>query len=139
VEAVAWSARRRFFGGVSDDLAGLDQIVGREPTTRVRRPPWPTSAGRLLDSLRDDTLRRVALLKMEGYGNAQIAAQLSLRAQDGGAQTRGDPQALVQQRSPPEIQATETSWFEVDREIGVVLADPPLPSPTCRVGCISWG
>jgi DNA-directed RNA polymerase specialized sigma24 family protein len=60
--------------GVSE-TAGLDLLIGHEP--------GPESVAqqndlhrRLLDALRDDSLRQVVLLKMEGYQNAQIAIRL---------------------------------------------------------------
>jgi DNA-directed RNA polymerase specialized sigma24 family protein len=63
-------------GDASDAPAGLDQFVGREPTPEFAAL-MADECRRLFDSLRDDTLRQVALLKLEGYGNDQIAAQLS--------------------------------------------------------------
>jgi len=59
------------------DLEGLgaDEILGAEPT-----PELVAQVGeecrRLLDGLGDDTLRRVAQRKLEGYTNAEIAAEL---------------------------------------------------------------
>jgi DNA-directed RNA polymerase specialized sigma24 family protein len=61
----------------ADPEAGrwMEQVVGREPT--------PTFAAqvadecrRLLESLGDEGLRTVALLRMEGYSNDQIAERL---------------------------------------------------------------
>jgi hypothetical protein len=62
-------------GVESNEPAGLDQFVGREPTPEFAAL-MADECRRLFDILRDDTLRQVALLKMEGYGNDQIAAQL---------------------------------------------------------------
>jgi DNA-directed RNA polymerase specialized sigma24 family protein len=54
---------------------GLAQAVGREPN-----PEFAVMVAdeccRLLDSLCDDVLRQIALLRMEGYENAEIAQRL---------------------------------------------------------------
>ena len=54
---------------------GLQQIIGREPS-----PDFALQVAeecrRLLDRLDDDTLRSVALLKMEGHTNDEIAFRL---------------------------------------------------------------
>lgn len=57
---------------------GIDQIVGSEPS--------PEFAGQvseeyrmLLDRLQDDILRRIAVAKMEGYTNDEIARQLGVQ------------------------------------------------------------
>jgi DNA-directed RNA polymerase specialized sigma24 family protein len=59
----------------ADGAPGLSAVVGREPTpsfaARVAE-----ECRRLLDRLGDDELRAVALLKMEGYTNAEVAARL---------------------------------------------------------------
>jgi RNA polymerase sigma factor (sigma-70 family) len=65
-----------FLADASDeDRAGIDQVVGTDPT--------PEFAGQvteqcqdLLDRLDDDTLREVALWKLEGYTNDEIAERL---------------------------------------------------------------
>ena len=58
-----------------DGERGLEQVVGPEPT-----PDFAVlvaeECGRLLDRLGDDGLRELALWKMEGYTNAEIAARL---------------------------------------------------------------
>jgi DNA-directed RNA polymerase specialized sigma24 family protein len=55
--------------------AGLDQVVGREPT-----PEWAAQVAeecrRLLGRLNDAALQTLALLKMEGYTNQEVAARL---------------------------------------------------------------
>lgn len=57
-----------------DDCAGFDAVVGKEPT-----PAFLAQAGeacaQLLDSLGDDTLRTMAILKMQGFTIEEIAAQ----------------------------------------------------------------
>ena len=55
--------------------AGLDAIVGSEPTPSFAALV-AEQYSRLLESLGDQTLRRIALLKMEGYTLDEIAAQL---------------------------------------------------------------
>jgi DNA-directed RNA polymerase specialized sigma24 family protein len=62
-------------GGLDASQVGLEQLVGREPT-----PDFAAMVAdecrRLLEALGDDTLRRIALLRMEGYSDPEIAAQL---------------------------------------------------------------
>jgi RNA polymerase sigma factor (sigma-70 family) len=62
--------------GPADDDAAVERVVGEEPT-----PEFAAQVAeqyqRLLDVLGDDTLRRVAVWKMEGYGNDEIADQLA--------------------------------------------------------------
>jgi len=64
-----------FRGVETFDDGGIEQCVGSEPT-----PAFAAELGdelrQLLARLGDETLRRVAVLKMEGYTNAEIAAQL---------------------------------------------------------------
>ena len=61
--------------GADDGGPGLEQVVGREPTpefaAQVAEEYW-----RLLDGLEDETLRRIAILKMEGYTGEEIAEKL---------------------------------------------------------------
>jgi RNA polymerase sigma factor (sigma-70 family) len=62
-------------GGPGPDEAAIEEIVGDEPT-----PEFAAQVAeeyrRLLDLLGDETLRQVAVWKMEGYGNDEIAARL---------------------------------------------------------------
>jgi DNA-directed RNA polymerase specialized sigma24 family protein len=60
----------------STEPVGLDQFISREPTPEFAAL-MADECRRLFASLRDDTLRHIALLKMEGYGNDQIATRLS--------------------------------------------------------------
>ena len=53
----------------------MDRIVGREPTPAFAAE-LAEEFQRLLDSLGDETLRRLAVLKMQGYTNEEIAAKL---------------------------------------------------------------
>jgi DNA-directed RNA polymerase specialized sigma24 family protein len=62
-------------GGPGDDCWGLDQIAGHEPTPEFAAL-LADEFSRLLDSLDDDALRQVALFRMEGFGNDEIAARL---------------------------------------------------------------
>jgi DNA-directed RNA polymerase specialized sigma24 family protein len=55
--------------------AGLDAIIGREPSPEFAAQV-ADECRRLLDLLDDDELRTIARGKMEGYTNAEIAAQL---------------------------------------------------------------
>jgi DNA-directed RNA polymerase specialized sigma24 family protein len=54
---------------------GLDQIAGLEPSPEFAAIV-AEECGRRLDGLPDESLRRVALLKMEGFTNEEIAVQL---------------------------------------------------------------
>jgi DNA-directed RNA polymerase specialized sigma24 family protein len=54
---------------------GLERMVGREPTPAFAAMVTD-ECRRLLEALGDETLRRLALLRMEGYSDAEIAAQL---------------------------------------------------------------
>jgi RNA polymerase sigma factor (sigma-70 family) len=62
-------------GGPEWDQAALEQIVGAEPT-----PEFAAQVAeqyqRLLDLLGDDTLRQVAVWKMEGLTNDEVAERL---------------------------------------------------------------
>ena len=58
---------------VSDPFA---RVVGREPSPELAAM-MIDECRRLLGSLRDDSLRRVALLKMEGYDNEEISTRLN--------------------------------------------------------------
>jgi DNA-directed RNA polymerase specialized sigma24 family protein len=59
------------------DLAafGADDILGNEPTPELSAQV-AEECSRLLADLRDETLRSVALWKMEGYTNEEIAAKV---------------------------------------------------------------
>jgi RNA polymerase sigma factor (sigma-70 family) len=62
-------------GGPERDDAAIDRIVGDEPT-----PEFAAQVAeqyqRLLERLGDESLRRIAVWKMEGYTNDEIAAKL---------------------------------------------------------------
>jgi DNA-directed RNA polymerase specialized sigma24 family protein len=55
--------------------AGIDQVVGSEPTPEFAAQV-AEECQRLLDRLGDPQLRLLALRKMEGYSNDEIAAEL---------------------------------------------------------------
>jgi DNA-directed RNA polymerase specialized sigma24 family protein len=59
----------------SSEEADLEAILGREPTPELAAEV-ADECRRLLDVLGSDELRTVALLKMEGYDNGEIAARL---------------------------------------------------------------
>src|SRR5262245_45493396 len=61
--------------GPDDDEAALAQVVGDEPTPAFAAQV-ADACRRLLDRLGDESLRQVAVCKMEGYGNDEIAARL---------------------------------------------------------------
>jgi DNA-directed RNA polymerase specialized sigma24 family protein len=58
-----------------DDEPGLEQVVGSEPTPEFAAQ-MAEECQRLLGQLGDGDLREVAVWKMEGYSNEEIAAKL---------------------------------------------------------------
>lgn len=65
-------------GTDSSGQEGLDdQLVSREPVPEFALQ-LAEEMQRLLDKLQDDTLANIAVMKMEGYTNAEIAAALHL-------------------------------------------------------------
>jgi DNA-directed RNA polymerase specialized sigma24 family protein len=71
--------RKRGGSGVLDEAAlpgpGLEQFLAREPTPEFAAQ-MAEDYQELLARLDDDDLRRLAVWKMEGYGNEEIAARL---------------------------------------------------------------
>jgi DNA-directed RNA polymerase specialized sigma24 family protein len=69
----------RLFGGDWDrgdgSIAGLERIAAEGPTPEFAAI-MAEECRRLLDLLDDDALRQVAISRMEGYNNDEIAAQL---------------------------------------------------------------
>ena len=64
------------FAGPVDDSAGLDKVVGREPSAEFAAEIAEESE-RLLAALPDEGMRKLALLKMEGYSNRDAAEEMS--------------------------------------------------------------
>jgi DNA-directed RNA polymerase specialized sigma24 family protein len=62
----------------NDENAGIHEIVGTEPTPDFAHEVSEQCA-RLLAVLDDDTLRAVAVAKMEGYSNDEIAAKMEVK------------------------------------------------------------
>jgi DNA-directed RNA polymerase specialized sigma24 family protein len=63
-------------GADSDEReAGLEQVMGREPTPEFAAMV-ADECRRLLEALDDERLRQIALLRMEGYADPEIAARL---------------------------------------------------------------
>ena len=63
-------------GGPADpDAAGLEWLAGQELPPEIGAM-MDEELRRLFDLLADDTLRRIARLRMEGHSGAEIAAQL---------------------------------------------------------------
>jgi DNA-directed RNA polymerase specialized sigma24 family protein len=58
-----------------DDARGFDQLLGREPSPAFAAEV-AEACRRLLERLENDELRSIALWKMEGYSNEEIAAKL---------------------------------------------------------------
>ena len=67
-----------FWDSLNDAGEGIDGLAGHEPT-----PEFALEIAEecevLLDLLNDDVLRRVAVAKMEGYTNREIAGQLGVK------------------------------------------------------------
>jgi DNA-directed RNA polymerase specialized sigma24 family protein len=74
-------AKRRGGGAVCylSDLEGadLERAVGSEPTPELAAQ-LAEECRRLLEALGDETLRRVALWKMEGYTNKEVAEKIGV-------------------------------------------------------------
>ncbi len=62
-------------GDDSERRGGIDQVLGREPTPELAQMISETCRT-MLDDLGDETLEQIALLKLEGYANTEIAEQL---------------------------------------------------------------
>ena len=68
-----------FAGNASDEAQlGIDQIVGNEPTFEFAGKVTQ-QCEELLDQLDDETLRNVALWKLEGFTNDEIAGKLDCK------------------------------------------------------------
>jgi RNA polymerase sigma factor (sigma-70 family) len=61
--------------GSSEDLAAIGQALGTEPTPEFAAQ-MNEQCERMLDDLHDGSLKTMALLKLEGYTNQEIADQL---------------------------------------------------------------
>jgi DNA-directed RNA polymerase specialized sigma24 family protein len=59
----------------NESTGGIGQVLGDEPSPELAAMVAET-CGQMLDSLDDDMLREIAVLKMEGYSNEEIAAKL---------------------------------------------------------------
>lgn len=64
-----------FMNRDSDDAFGIEQVLGREPTPELAAQV-AENCNQLLDALEDDTLKQIAMLKLESYTNEEIAEQL---------------------------------------------------------------
>jgi DNA-directed RNA polymerase specialized sigma24 family protein len=62
----------------NEERAGIDQVVGSEPTPEFALRV-ADECRRLLQKLGDDTLCAVAVAKMEGYSNDEIAQRLGVQ------------------------------------------------------------
>src|SRR5262249_46343500 len=64
------------FNRLDDSTAGLGDVIGREPTPEFAALVTE-QVERLLHRLDGEGLRELALLKLEGYTNAEIAERLN--------------------------------------------------------------
>ena len=62
-------------GGISESVTGIGAVLGKEPTPEFA-VQMNEQCAQLLDDLHDGSLRTVALFKLEGYSNEEIAQQL---------------------------------------------------------------
>jgi len=62
--------------GASTAKKGIDQVPGAEPTAEFAAVVAEGLRG-LLDLLADDELRQIALLKLEGWTNEEIASRIN--------------------------------------------------------------
>jgi RNA polymerase sigma factor (sigma-70 family) len=62
-------------GDGAERWGGIDQVLGREPTPELAEMISETCRT-MLSGLDDETLEQIAQLKLEGYTNPEIAAQL---------------------------------------------------------------
>jgi DNA-directed RNA polymerase specialized sigma24 family protein len=88
-DQLRWSGRQKRGGGqVRGDSVffpageegrplGFDQIAGSDPTPEFLAV-LNEEHERLLDLLLDDTLRKVAIWRMEGYTNSEMAEELGV-------------------------------------------------------------
>src|SRR5581483_11935475 len=70
-----WLATDQAAGGEADARSLLAGVIGQEPTPEFSAQ-MAEECARLLDRLGEPELRTIALRKMEGYTNAEIAAEL---------------------------------------------------------------
>jgi DNA-directed RNA polymerase specialized sigma24 family protein len=63
------------FDGTTSSLVGLEALAAQGPSPEFAAM-MAEECRRLLDQLEDDSLRQVALSRMEGYNNDEIATQL---------------------------------------------------------------
>lgn len=66
-----------FAGNGSEELPGLDGFAGGEPPAALVAQ-LADDYQRRLDALDDDTLRKLAVMKLEGYESTELAAALGL-------------------------------------------------------------
>ena len=82
-------------GAEDGAVCGFEAIAGREPSPEFAALVADEVRLRLAE-LRDESLRRVALLRLEGYDNGDIAALLECSVQQRGAKGQADPRCLAQ-------------------------------------------
>ncbi|MDR3638197.1 MAG: ECF-type sigma factor [Isosphaeraceae bacterium] len=83
VGAIRHQTRRKRGGGnvlgesalVGEDGEGMAQFLSTEPTPEAAAQ-FASEYERLLEKLGDETLRRIALLKLEGHSSAEIAVAI---------------------------------------------------------------
>lgn len=67
--------REELSGGSEENEAGIGKVLGEEPTPEFACQVAETCT-ELLDRLDDEELKTIALYKMEGYSNQEIAEEL---------------------------------------------------------------
>ena len=79
---------------------GIDQIVGKEPTPAFAAE-LTEEFQRLLDRLGDETLRQVAVLKMQGYTNEEIAPKIGCALRSVERKLNGIRKIWSREEGPP--------------------------------------
>jgi DNA-directed RNA polymerase specialized sigma24 family protein len=74
IDHVEYERRQKRGSGKVEHGSALDHVPGREPTPE-QAAEVAEECRRLLDLLADDQLRAIAVAKMEGYTNKEIAVQ----------------------------------------------------------------
>jgi DNA-directed RNA polymerase specialized sigma24 family protein len=77
VNLVDHEGRQKRGGGVSEDAAALNELVSREPDPAFAAQV-AENCQRLLGALADSTLRDLAVAKMEGASNQEVADRLGV-------------------------------------------------------------
>jgi DNA-directed RNA polymerase specialized sigma24 family protein len=79
VDQKRWHGRKKRGGDGFHRVHGLEQVIDHDPTPDLL-VELEDQRQYLFDQLRDDSLRKIAAAKLEGWSNADIAASLGISA-----------------------------------------------------------